>query len=132
MKNGSRKNIARLCVVTLFLATSMSPVQAAMLPATAATGSGVEQVSAREQVNAFVTREDVRSQFLSMGVEQHDVDARIAALSDSEVLALSAKIGTAPAGGDGALAVFGVIFIVMLVLELLGITNLFTSIGPAR
>jgi hypothetical protein len=40
---------------------------------------------------------------------------------------LRAQIDSLPAGGD-AIAVIGVVFLVLLILELVGVTNIFTKI----
>jgi hypothetical protein len=81
----------------------------------------------REQVASFLRREDVRRQIEAMGVDPKEADARVASLSDAEVAKLAARIDQIPAGA-GVAAVFiilGIIFAVLLALDLLGVTHIF-------
>jgi hypothetical protein len=78
-------------------------------------------------IRDVLAREDVKAQMLELGVDPARVDARLNALTDTELAQLSAGIRDLPAGGD-AVAVIGIVFIVLLILELLGVTNVFTKI----
>jgi Family of unknown function (DUF6627) len=80
--------------------------------------------SPRAVVDATLARADVRAQLAGMGVDPADIEGRIAALSDQEVATLAGQIQQAPAGGD-ALAVIGVVFIVLIILELVGVIDIF-------
>ena len=71
--------------------------------------------------------DDVRAQFLERGVSPDEVDARIAALSTEELQTLSMQLDELPAGGS-LLAVIGVVFVVLLILEMVGVTNVFTKV----
>ena len=84
--------------------------------------------SAKEtQVRSSLARDDVRQVMQQMGVDPADADARVASLSDAELLQLEGQLDRLPAGGD-ALAVIGVVFLVLLILELVGVTNIFNRI----
>lgn len=78
-------------------------------------------------IRNVLAREDVKTQMLDLGVNPAQVDARLDSLTDKELAQLSAGIRDLPAGGD-AVAVIGIVFIVLLILELLGVTNVFTKI----
>ena len=67
---------------------------------------------------------EVKAQMEKMGVDAASIDQRIAALSDSEVHSLAKQMQDAPAGGD-AIAIIGVVFLVLLILELVGIIDIF-------
>jgi Skp family chaperone for outer membrane proteins len=75
-------------------------------------------------------REDVQAQMQKMGVDAASVDARLATLSDSELRDLSDQMQNAPAGG-GVLVLVGAVFVVLLILELVGVIDIFKKI-PAR
>ena len=75
-------------------------------------------------VNAALAREQVRGQLLALGVDPSQVEVRVAALTDGELRALAGKVSEAPAGGD-ALAVIGVVFLVLLILEAVGVIDVF-------
>ena len=71
-------------------------------------------------------RESVEQQLVRLGVTNEDALARVAALSRDELQLLAEKIDELPAGGIAA--TLGVVFIVLLILELVGITDIFTAI----
>jgi hypothetical protein len=75
-------------------------------------------------VNSALARDDVRRQFVALGVDPAQVDGRIAALTDSELRTLAGRMGEVPAGGD-ALAVIGIVFLVLLILEAVGVIDIF-------
>jgi hypothetical protein len=84
------------------------------------TLQAVEANSTRAQdlatVNAALARAEVRSQMLSLGVAPADVEARVARLTDPELHSLAGHMNQMPAGGD-ALAIIGIVFLVLLILE---------------
>lgn len=75
-------------------------------------------------VHSALARDQVRTQFVALGVDPAQVDARVAALTDSELRALAGKVAEAPAGAD-ALAVIGIVFLVLLILEAVGVIDIF-------
>jgi hypothetical protein len=75
-------------------------------------------------VRAQLDRDDVRVKMQEMGVEPAAVDARLASLSDRELSRLAADMERAPAGGD-ALAIIGIVFLVLLILEVVGVIDIF-------
>jgi hypothetical protein len=75
-------------------------------------------------VNAALARNEVRQQFLSLGVDPAQVEARVAALTEPELRNLAQQIENAPAGGS-ALAVIGIVFLVLLILEAVGVIDIF-------
>ena len=78
------------------------------------------------QVNEFINRDDVRAKLIELGVDPLDAQQRIAHLSSEELKLLQDHIADLPAGA-GALAILGIVFIVLLVLALLG-TSVFKRI----
>ena len=96
------------------------------LPASAAI-VGTDQVAAgaeREQVRSFLDRAEVRERLQSLGVDADAARARVDALTDQEAKDLAAKIDQLPAGGDVLGTVF-LIFIILLVTDILGLTKVF-------
>jgi hypothetical protein len=75
-------------------------------------------------VNAALAREEVRAQFAALGVEPAQVESRVAALTDSELRTLAGQMAEMPAGAD-ALAVIGIVFLVLLILEAVGVIDVF-------
>jgi hypothetical protein len=75
-------------------------------------------------VNAALAREEVRAQFEALGVEPAQIEARVAALTDAELRTLAGQMADMPAGAD-ALAVIGIVFLVLLILEAVGVIDVF-------
>ncbi len=75
-------------------------------------------------VNAALARQEVRAQFQALGVEPAQVESRVAALTDSELRTLAGQMNELPAGAD-ALAVIGIVFLVLLILEAVGVIDVF-------
>jgi hypothetical protein len=75
-------------------------------------------------IHGGLQRAEVRQQFASLGVDASLVEARLATLTDAEVASLADRMEQMPAGGD-LLAVIGVVFVILLVLELVGVIDIF-------
>ncbi|HEY3075000.1 MAG TPA: PA2779 family protein [Burkholderiales bacterium] len=106
------------------------PTQAAMLSTDSALAA-----AQRDRITAMLEREDVRLRLESYGVNPSDVKARVAALGDQEVAQLAARIDTLPVGADGLGALVGalvLIFLVLLITDLLGLTHVFPFTKPIR
>ena len=78
-----------------------------------------------ETIDRALASDQVRQQLTRLGVEQEQVDARVAALTDEELHALATRMDETPAGGIGLLGVLGIAFVVILVLELVGAIDIF-------
>lgn len=81
-----------------------------------------------ERISSVLARDSVQSRMLRLGVDPGMATARIASLSDSELLELETRMDDLPAGADGALTVLGIVLLVLLVLELVGVTDVFKSL----
>ena len=125
--------LRRLLAATLIVSiTGMGipmPVQAGMLPTQSAlaTSSG-----ARERLASLLERRDVRAQLEAYGVRAADVKARVAALTDEEAAQLAGKLDSLPAGGDGIIGALLLIFVVLLITDILGLTKVFPFTRPIK
>jgi hypothetical protein len=79
------------------------------------------------RVELLLARQDVERQLLAFGVGADMVAERLRGMSYTELLALEGRLDEQLAGGD-ALAVIGTVFLVLLILELVGVTDIFKSI----
>jgi len=117
----------RACVALVSLGIVSLGLQA---PAVAGVVSTAEAVAAargenpRAVVDAAMARADVQGKLAELGVDAAAIEGRLAALSEQEVAKLAAQIESAPAGGD-ALAVIGIVFVVLIILELVGVIDIF-------
>lgn len=115
------------------VALTLAAMLVTSLPATAGI-VGTEQMVAQEtrehtldRIDAVLAGEAVAAQLVAWGVAPDRVRERMAAMSDVELQDLALSMETDAAGGD-ALAVIGVVFVVLLILELTGITNIFRRV----
>lgn len=90
--------------------------------------------AARSQVTDFFAREDVQQVMISQGVAADEVAARVASLSDAEVMQIAAELDQLPAGASLGTVVGAVlfIFVVLLITDVLGYTKVFTFVQPIR
>jgi len=79
------------------------------------------------RIEVLLAREDVGRQLEAFGVGRAMVLERLNGLSNAELLELEGQIESQVAGGD-ILAVIGIVFVVLLILELVGVTDIFKSI----
>ncbi len=100
-----------------------APAQAALIGADAVAAAQSRQ-DAEQKISAALARADVGKTLEQLGVSKDEVRDRVAALSDEEVNALSDRIDRLPAGGD-FFATVGLIFIILLITDLLGLTKVF-------
>ena len=77
------------------------------------------------RVNRALATAEAREQLRALGVDQAQVEARLARLTDSELSTLADRIDQAPAAGADILAVIGVVFVVLLILEAVGVIDVF-------
>ncbi len=125
------KRIIAIVSCTFMLGTGLPlPAHAALI--------GTEQLlqsdsSARAKISAFLARADVQRQLAARGVDPADAQARAAALSDDQARELATRIDQLPAGGDGVGDVLGVlvlIFVILLITDILGLTKVFPFTRP--
>jgi hypothetical protein len=86
----------------------------------------------RERVLAFLGRVEVREQIVALGVDPAEAVARVSALSDPQVREIAGQLDQLPAGQSAVAAVIGavlIIFLVLLVTDLLGLTNVFPFVN---
>lgn len=107
----------------LALSLHLPAAQAGMIGTEAVVNAAQVQQD-RERLRSTLNRNDVRAQLIARGVDPAQVQARVDSLTDQEVQTLTGKMDQLPAGGDGLeLLIF--IFIVLLITDILGFTNVF-------
>jgi hypothetical protein len=89
--------------------------------------TAVDREATRQRIDAVLAREEVRNRLAQYGVDPAALDERIAALTDQELQLLATDLESMPAGGS-LLGTLGVAFIVLLILELVGVIDIFNKI----
>ena len=93
------------------------------------------QANDRARVMDFMAREEVRQQLETLGIDPHEAAQRAVSLSDAEVQQIAGQLDQLPAGRDAVGVVITAILIVLLVLlitDLLGLTNVFPFVRAQR
>ena len=78
-----------------------------------------QAATARQQIKALAQRPELAKQLKAFGASPDQVEARVNAMTDAEVLALADKLGDLPAGGqvsDNTLILILLVIILVLVL----------------
>jgi len=108
----------------LALSLHLPAAQAGMI-GTGAVVNATQAQQDRARLHDVFNREDVKAQLIARGVDPAQVQARVDSLTDQEVQSLAGKLDQVPAGGDSVLGVLVFIFIVLLITDILGFTNIF-------
>lgn len=122
--------LKRAFVKLLMVAMTAISWPQAVVAAPVGTGALLQQESADGQafrVRETLARDDVQRAMIALGVDPAAARERVASLTPAEVAALESELERLPAGGD-FLAVVGIVFVVLIILELVGVTNIFTKL----
>ena len=130
-----RKPLAILLVLTFVSLTIVGTrVQAALVGTSQILDQGYQEVD-RDRLRAFLDRAEVRTQLEALGVDRDIARARIDSLTNDEVADIVDRLDQLPAGGDGFGALVGaalLVFIILLITDLLGLTDIFPFVKKQR
>ena len=124
------KRFISLLLVAVMVGGQALPLQAAMI----GTDTLLQQEQSafdREQLVQMLDRGDVQQQMVALGVDVDDAKMRVAQMTDSEVQQLNARLGELPAGGD-ALGVVVLVFLIFVITDVIGATDIFPFIHPVK
>jgi hypothetical protein len=85
----------------------------------------------RSALMQTLERDQVRSQLSQLGVDPEVVKARVSHMTEQEIATLNQHLSDLPAGGD-VLGVLLVIFVVFIVTDAIGATDIFPFVHPVR
>jgi len=122
-----RRLVASLLIVSIAGIGLPLPAHAGIVSTDAAFAS-----AERGRIASMLERADVRAQLEAYGVRAADVKARVAALTDEEAARLAGKLDSLPAGGDGIIGALLLIFVVLLITDILGLTKVFPFTRPIK
>jgi len=105
------------------------PVQAAMFTTPDVLQSQQSEYD-RQQLAELLDREDVQKQLLAYGVAPEQVQERVNNMTDAEVAQLNDQIADMPAGG--ILGAILLIFVVFVITDVIGATDIFSFIHPVN
>lgn len=132
----NRSRLIALPLIALMLAVTMpAGLARAALVGTDQIVTRADIDADRARIAAFLSRNDVRQEIERMGVNPAEAAARVDSLSDAEVQQLAARMDQLPAGQGALEAILGavvLIFLVLLVTDLLGLTDIFPFVKGGR
>ncbi|MDJ0833942.1 MAG: PA2779 family protein [Gammaproteobacteria bacterium] len=77
------------------------------------------------------SRQQITKQLVELGVEEQIASARVASMSDQQIIEINQKIDELPAGADaGGLLV--AVFVVLVITDAMGVTDVFSFVSPSR
>ena len=116
-----------LLILSLLMGTMPVMVQAqpSQLVSTQSALDAVQISNERARINDLLARNDVQEQLVGFGVELSEVEARVAAMTDQEVLQMADQVDNMPAVANAVIGALLTVFIILLVTDLLGLTNVF-------
>ena len=110
-----------------FLVATFPQQALAGIIATPAAIAAQENHAGASHLKQLLAREDVRGQLVQLGIDPAVAEQRVNALTPAEIARLQPQLDSLPAGGDSLLVIVGVVFVVLIILELVGVTNIFTK-----
>jgi len=119
------KPVSHLVVFGLLALSLHMPVANAGMVGTEAVINAAQAQQSRERLHNALNRDDVKAQLVARGIDPTQVQARVDSLTDEEAQTLAAKMDQLPAGGDSGLGLLVFIFIVLLITDIMGLTNIF-------
>ena len=117
-----RLTVLVACIAVLNLGSPLVAQAAVIGTLQAAAEHG--RVADLSTISSALAREQVREQMVALGVEPAQVERALRRLTDAELRTLAGQMADMPAGGD-ALAIIGIVFLVLLILEAVGVIDIF-------
>ena len=112
MKNIFVRNICRMLIVCM--AAFPFSTYAGMVGTDQVVAAAQSQ-GARDKLRDLLSRSEVRSQLQNFGISPTAAQARVSAMTDTEVASVVGQIDSLPAGGTNGWAIFAVLVIIGLV-----------------
>jgi len=123
-----------MAAVTLLIAVPYQPLLAAMIPTEVINDTNKGQ-EARDFLNELISREDIQNYLTNQGIDPLEAKARIDSLSDSEAVKVAEQLEQLPAGSGAVGIIIGaalLVFLVLLVTDILGLTDVFPFVNKHK
>jgi len=127
-----RRCLATLVAMSLIFAGMAQAAPMTAAPALISTEQAAAAQPGRALLEQTLARSDVIAGLQARGVSVEAARARVAALTDAEAAQVAAQIDQAPAGGGDVLGVIVMIFLILLVTDILGLTKVFPFTRSVR
>lgn len=123
----SVERFRRCCVALVSVSLVTLGMQTSAIAGMVGTADAIAVTQQQDHlatVRSALGRTDVSERMVALGVDPAEVEGRLAVLTANELATLAGNLEQAPAGGD-ALAVIGIVFVVLLILEFTGTIDIF-------
>jgi hypothetical protein len=120
------KRLMILIMSFSLLSASLPSISYAGMIGTQTLIENLNSNDSRVRVEEFIARENVREQIIALGADPAEVQDRLAALTAGELRLLEQEIDNMSAGG--ILVVIGIVFVVLIILELTGTIDIFKKV----
>ncbi|MGE5256984.1 MAG: PA2779 family protein [Hyphomicrobiales bacterium] len=123
-----------MTTLMFMMAVPCQAVKAALVPTEEAIEAHSAQ-EAREVIHRLLARDEVQNQLKLHGIDPAEARARVDSLSDAEAIEVANHVDQLPAGGSTVGIIVGAIllvFLVLLITDLLGLTDVFPFVKKHR
>lgn len=127
MLNATMKRLVVLVAGLGLLSTTFAGVVNAAMIGTQPAVTMEQRAEYVSDIKGWLAQDEVRKQLVELGVDPADASERVASMTAEELQTLHTRIDELPAGA-GVVEVIGIVFVVLLILELVGVTNIFNRI----
>jgi len=129
MMNLLRRSTAIFLSILLAL-MPLLPAQAAMIGNDQIVNQGLSHQT-RDGLQQLFEQKTAQQQLQAWGVNPDQIKSRIESLTDAELARINQQVNDLQAGGD-VLGILLVIFLVFVITDIIGATDVFPFINPAR
>jgi len=129
MMNLLRRSTAIFLSILLAL-MPLLPAQAAMIGNDQIVNQGLSHQT-RDGLQQLFEQETAQQQLQEWGVNPDQIKGRIDSLTDAELARINQQVNDLQAGGD-VLGILLVIFLVFVITDIIGATDVFPFINPAK
>lgn len=127
MLSTAMKRLVVLVAGLGLLSTTFAGAVNAAMVGTQSAVSTEQRAEYVDDIRGWLTQDRVQQQLVDLGVDPSKASERVASMTTAELQTLHTQIEELPAGA-GLVEVIGIVFVVLLILELVGVTNVFSKI----
>lgn len=127
--------IVACVIVGLFVTTMPLPRAEAALVSSEQLATQQTVANERARLRDLVSRDEVQNELKAYGISAEEAQARVASLTDEEVMQVAGRLDQLPAGQSALGVIVGaavLIFIVLLITDIVGLTKVFPFTRSVR
>lgn len=122
--NACRFFTGALAALFLWSAVPMPAAQAGVVGTEAAV-TQAEHAAVKERLVELLARDDIRQGLIANGVDPAEAQARVESMTPAEAQQVAGRLEQLPAGGNTVVGAVVFIFVLLLITDLLGLTNFY-------